>query len=513
MHESTTARRSGHAMRRLLSFVAALCIIISDAPAAQGQPPPVTLVVTSAILNVRSGPGTNNRILGQLVCGQTVIAEARTADGAWYRIRFNGGYGFVSAQFAIPGGTCTSASPILAAGSVQTATVTSALLNVRSAPRLGSAVVGQLQRGDVITVITRTADGDWLEIAYGDGKAYLFAQHTSLGQPPTVTLSPTLPARADAAPRLILADYVMWYTPDVFDGSKTFDVPAAGPYHSDDPALIQRHVQLAQRACLDGFAAHWLGPKEPRTTQNFNALLAASSGSGLKHAVVLLANSLPGTTEQDLIDAVQFVLTQWASHPSYVKLDGRPVIFFEGMTRPWGDLAAARAGWERIRQATDPDRRAVWFAEGLSTAFNPLFDGLYVYRIDHRNSPRSWLKQPTYAARLRNVERQSGMRLYFADTIAPGFDDTRSPLVKSTDMRIPAPIFARDRGNGDYYRETFSVTPRTGGDLLLVKSFNEWIEGTAIEPGRTYGDLYLNLTCELGTAYRANSSAPTSRNP
>ncbi len=314
-------------------------------------------------------------------------------------------------------------------------------------------------------------------------------------------------AGAQDAPRLILADYMMWYQPDVFDGTKTFDVPAGGGYSSDEMSTIQHHLALAQQACLDGFTAHWFGAKEPRTTENFNKLLAASSGSGFRHAVVLLENSLRRTKEQDLIHSIRFVLDHWADHPNYLKLDGRPVIFFEGMTRPWGSIAAAKAGWARIRQATDPERRAIWFAEGLTTAFNPLFDGLYVYRIDHRHAPGAWRKQPAYAAALRKVQEQSQLRLYFADTVAPGFDDTRSFKVRATDVRVPAPAFARDRRNGAYYRETFSITSETGGDLLLVKSFNEWIEGTAIEPGSQYGNLYLELTCELGAAYRAADPA------
>jgi len=314
-------------------------------------------------------------------------------------------------------------------------------------------------------------------------------------------------AHAQATSRPILADYMMWYQPDTFDGSKTFDVPAAGPYHSDDPTTIQHHLALAKRACLDGFAAHWFGVSEPRTTHNFQQLLAASEGSDLRHAVVLLENNLPGITEQHLIQSLRFALEHWANHPNYLKVDGRPVIFFEGMTRPWRGTEAAKAAWARIREATDPQRQAIWFAEGLSPAFNPLFDGLYAYRIDHKHAPRSWLKQPALAARLRKVAQDAGIKLYFADTIAPGFDDTRSRAVKATDVRTPSPAFARSRANGAYYRDTFSVTPKTGGDLLLVKSFNEWIEGTAIEPGRTYGDLYLNLTCELGAAYRRQSPA------
>ncbi len=307
--------------------------------------------------------------------------------------------------------------------------------------------------------------------------------------------------------RLILADYMMWYQPDVFDGTKTFDVPAAGPYNSDDLGTIQRQLQIAQQACLNGFAAHWFGAKEPRTTENFSKLLQASSGGNMQHAVVLLENSLRKTTEQDMIDSVNFVMANWAGHPNYLKIDGKPVIFFEGMTRPWGSQGAALNGWKRIRQAADPERKAIWFAEGLTPAFNPLFDGLYVYRIDHKSAPRSWLKQPVFAQRLRDAEKEAGVKLYFADTVAPGFDDTRSVKVKATDVRTPAPAFARNRSDGAYYRDTFSVTDQTSGDLLLVKSFNEWIEGTAIEPGSKYGDLYLNLTCELGNAYRTTAMA------
>jgi len=310
------------------------------------------------------------------------------------------------------------------------------------------------------------------------------------------------PARA-ANSRLVLADYMMWYQHDVFDGTKTFDVPAVGGYNSDDMSTIQQHVALAQRACLSGFAAHWFGAKEPRTTDNFGKLLQASSGSNLLHVVVLLENSLKRSTEADLIDSVNHVMANWVSHPNYLKIDGRPVIFFEGMTRPWGGAGAAKRGWERIRKATDPDRKAIWFAEGLAPTYNPLFDGLYVYRIDHKTAPRNWVKQPTFANKLRAVEQQSGIRQYFADTIAPGFDDMRSIKVRATDVRTPAPGFARDRKDGAYYRDTFAVTAQTNGDMLLVKSFNEWIEGTAIEPGSKYGDLYLNLTCELAGAYRS----------
>ena len=224
----------------------------------------------------------------------------------------------------------------------------------------------------------------------------------------------------------------------------------------------------------------------------------------MHHAVVLLTNSWHNASDAMLTEAIQFVIDRWAYSPSYLRLGGRPVIFFTDMQRPWNSPGAAKAGWARIRAAVDPEHKLIWMAEGLSATYNPLFDGLYIYRIDHRDSPGAWAKQPWYSNALRAVERQGNLPLgglYFADSIAPGYDDTRA-VNAPMDVRVPAPAFARDRRSGGYFADTFAVTAKTGGDFLIVKSFNEWVEGTAIEPGETYGELYLDLTCQYATEYR-----------
>lgn len=305
-------------------------------------------------------------------------------------------------------------------------------------------------------------------------------------------------------PRVVLADYMLWYSPETFTHGLTFDIPAAGPYNSADPATLQRQVAEAEAACIDGFTAHWYGPFEPRTTAGFERLLQASARTNLKHAVVLLTNSWHNANEAMLQEAVQYVIDHWAYRPNYLRLGGRPVIFFTDMQRPWNTLSGSRDGWGRIRAAVDPGHETIWMAEGLTAAYNPLFDGLYIYRIDHRDSPGAWVKQPWYANALRAVEQQGNLPLgglYFADSVAPGYDDTRA-VNAPMDVRVPAPAFARDRRDGAYYAETFAVTSQTNGDFLIVKSYNEWVEGTAIEPGQSFGDLYLNMTCEFAEQYR-----------
>lgn len=185
----------------ILALVATL--IIGGAHGARAQSQGVELVVVSPRLNVRSAPSTGDSIIGQLTCGQKVIADAKTIDGAWYRINFNGRYGFVFAQFAAPGGSCATpgaapaaAAPAPAAGNGNV-TVISEFLNVRSAPSLSGQIIGRLKRGDRVQATAKTADGKWLQITYNNNTAYVFAQYTSFGG----AAAPAAPAPAPAAPR------------------------------------------------------------------------------------------------------------------------------------------------------------------------------------------------------------------------------------------------------------------------------------------------------------------------
>ena len=114
----------------------------------------------------------------------------------------------------------------------------------------------------------------------------------------------------------MLADYVMWYDPSIFDGTQDLRRAGRRRVQLGDRATIQRQVAQAQQACLSGLAAHWYGPNEPWTTGNFNQLLQASAGTGLRHAIVIQANIWQGASEQSIADAIRYVLDTWASGPT-----------------------------------------------------------------------------------------------------------------------------------------------------------------------------------------------------
>ena len=60
----------------------------------------------------------------------------------------------------------------------------------------------------------------------------------------------------------------------------------------------------------------------------------------------------------------------------------------------------------------------------------------------------------------------------------------------------------RSRDDGAFYRATFDSAVASNPDALFVYSFNEWVEGTYIEPGQKYGDAYMKLTREFAQRFK-----------
>ena len=90
-----------------------------------------------------------------------------------------------------------------------TAKVTAAAGNLRSGPGLAYPVVGQVSQGDELAVLKRDEAGDWLQIAWNDGPAWLSASLASLNVAvtdlavaeaivPPPTPAPSTPAAGEA---------------------------------------------------------------------------------------------------------------------------------------------------------------------------------------------------------------------------------------------------------------------------------------------------------------------------
>ncbi len=314
---------------------------------------------------------------------------------------------------------------------------------------------------------------------------------------------PVEPAAAahPQVPRLVLASYLAWYDADGWDDCNISggDRPAE-PYGSDDPAAIGRHVQQALGAGIDGFLLHWFAPGE-RTDANMAQLLAQSGGTGFQSSVVFLRHlwhGSPGPSQDSLVEALSYLIGTYGGHPNFLRLDGKPVIFFADMQRvPGGSPVEA---WRAIRDRVDPQRQTWWIVEGLDPSYLSVFDGLYVYKITHATDPACYAKAGRWAESVRAAEATYGSPKLWVGTISPGYDDTRAGC--RSDARVPSAAQRRERDSGSFYRATYDAAAASGPDWLLVQSWNEWVEGTYVEPSAQYGDLYLQLTREFAAAFK-----------
>jgi hypothetical protein len=295
--------------------------------------------------------------------------------------------------------------------------------------------------------------------------------------------------------RLVLAFYYAWYDRATWSSGQLSDQPAQ-PYDSRDRATIERHVAQAKSAGIDAFVQSWYGPSggvNNMTESNFVALLDVSAHSGFRAAVDFEVTSPFFGSAGDVQGALVTLLSGHAKHPAYLKVNGKPVIFF------WRQQRFGVDDWAAIRNQVDPNHASIWIAEGTDPAYLRVFDGIHWYSVAWSADPVSSLVN--YAARVRKTAQDLGSFRYWVAPVMPGYDDTR--------LR-GAGGFVRPRANGDYYRATFAGASKSGADWLIVTSFNEWPEGTMIEPSVSYGDTFLNLTRELAAAYRTGAvAAPT----
>ena len=129
-------------------------------------PPGTNYQVTTTALNVRSGPGTNNAVVGVLKNGEIVQGLGANPDGSWIQIRRADGLtGWCASQYLSKVETPPPPPP----PSGVNYRVTTSLLNIRSGPGTSFSVIGSLKNGDIVEGLGTNPDGSWTRIRRTDG--------------------------------------------------------------------------------------------------------------------------------------------------------------------------------------------------------------------------------------------------------------------------------------------------------------------------------------------------------
>ncbi len=319
----------------------------------------------------------------------------------------------------------------------------------------------------------------------------------SVQNSPTSTLAPV--AHPYSSP-IIIANYLAWFDTGSWSTGCTSDSPAAGAYNSDDSSIIARHIVEAQSAGLDGFAIHWGGPGD-RTDRNLSQVLSQGFGATATFLNHFFYGVLPRST---VAANLSYIINTYTGSGSWIRYAGKPVIFFADMQRvdTSGGMKAVDA-WKAIRDSVDPNHNTIWIAEGLDPSYLSVFDGLYIYKIDHNCCASAYQSVGKWSGWVREAEKLYGPR-YWVATIQPGWNDSLTVNEACNGVRVSSEPFARDREGGAYYQRTVDSAFGTRPDMIIVNSFNEWVEGSFIEPSAGFGDLYIALTAQYAQQFHGS---------
>lgn len=297
---------------------------------------------------------------------------------------------------------------------------------------------------------------------------------------------------------LVLAFYHPWFNESVYGDPTLADRPSDRT-DSWDPADVLAMTAQAQGAGIDGFVVSWAGAANDR--HGFAKVIQAAHARGAVTAGLLEAVSAnagrdaskpadPAVAEAWLRELLLFSL-----HPSYLTHEGVPVVFVYEMRRlapaVWRDiLGRLAADGIRVRLVSDAGRAWSSVSWGDFT-YNPWGDdqGFRTMEGVATATEATAFEARSYAA----TNPGAGARLV-TGTAFPGYDDR---LLRG----FTRPFVERDGTRT--YEASWAAAEPAAPDWMLITSWNEWWEGTSIQPSDRYGTAALDATGPLVTAFKS----------
>ena len=303
---------------------------------------------------------------------------------------------------------------------------------------------------------------------------------------------------------LVLAFYYNWFDENTWTPEKVSDFPIT-LYNSRHRETVVRHIAQAQEVGIDAFVVAWYGPQvEGNPTEtNLALMLEVADGTAFRVSVEFGPDSPFIHSQQDVVGALRHVLQVHAQHLSFLRVEDKPVIFFWRLDNiPLAPGQTPLEAWQAVRDQVDPDHESIWIAEGVEVAYQQVFDGHHLYSIAWSEDVHASLSDWGY--RIRRYNAQYGTDKLWVATVMPGYNDLKTGR---------ADAFVREREDGQFYQDTWQAAMDSRADWVIITSWNEWVEGSQIEPSVSYGNLYLDLTAELAAQFKAQAEASALASP
>jgi hypothetical protein len=226
--------------------------------------------------------------------------------------------------------------------------------------------------------------------------------------------------------------------------------PSRGPYSSRNWKVLSQHMSEIARAGVDEVVSSWWGLGSPEADRLPTVMRAA-----WKHGLDVAVHLEP--------------YEKWQRTRAIVEADfeylrglgvGRVYVYypFDGLIpdAEWLELSAQFPSIELYAQTDDAERAA-----------EAGFDGVYTYDV--------YAVRGAAFAGFCARARKAGIAC--APSVGPGYNASRA----TSDYRV------RSRREGATYDGMWRAAIAADPDRVTITSYNEWHEGTQIEPARRHG--------------------------
>jgi hypothetical protein len=281
--------------------------------------------------------------------------------------------------------------------------------------------------------------------------------------------------------------------------------PVIGPYDMSDPDLVEYHCQLLKMAGVDGISFNLsFHGRDAWRQKSMRLYVETMQRYGLKGIVRFENKFYPHVygDPKEALDAAYSDMDAWLKvlEPVQYKVAGRPVFMLFTFTLSPEELRA----WKEHYPA---DRRPVVVTYGANPKYAGVVDGRFGWTAD---APVHSADHPPYriyvdpagvrANELHDRKRaeellKSGLMSFYVAGVSPGFDDIGCWGWGQGPRKV-------ERDGGNTYRYRWEQVLKTDLPVVMVPTWNDWAEGTVIEPAVEFGTEYLALTREYAARFK-----------
>ena len=246
--------------------------------------------------------------------------------------------------------------------------------------------------------------------------------------------------------------------------------PRLGSYSSNDLKVVNLHMKQIRQAGIGVVVLSWWG-KDSFTDKSVKNYLDIAHSYGLK--VAFHIEPIYKTVEE-IKEHLEYISENYVAHPAIYKVRDKPFYYvydsFKLNYREWNSMLNPDSESSIRNTPLDGIFISLWTLR-LDGEFALVsgFDGIYTYYgsdgYAFGSSTENWETMASYA-------REND--LIFIPCAGPGYIDTR---IRPWNERT-----TRSREQGLYYENMFMNAIKTHPDFIGITSFNEWHEGTQIEP-------------------------------